>query len=384
MNFILNLEAYTGAKTGILTNHTGYDFKEGYHFISLAKELAIVRVFIPEHGLFAELQDQVSGSRLKYFGQDLDFCNLYGDSETSLVPSDDKLLDLEVIIIDIRDVGSRYYTFLTTAYYILERLSQLKKTLSIPEIIIFDSPNPIGKKVEGSPLLENYSSFVGVQSVLHRHGLTPAGLMEYYNDEMKLSLILNVIKPGRYHPKEYNHLTWIPPSPNIPSITSCLIYPGQCLLEGTNLSEGRGTTRPFEIFGAPYLKLDDKIISEAMSNFNDGSFHLRSLRFVPTFHKHKDLICNGYHLIVLDSEKFHSLLFTLCLLKNLMQSYMNEFQFLDGVYEFRSDKHAIELLVGDPKLLDFIKGKDSIDSIKEYLRVEEEKWKSKILRYQYN
>jgi len=384
MNFILNLEAYTGANTGILTNHTGYDFKEGYHFISLAKELTIVRVFIPEHGLFAELQDQVSGSRLKYFGQDLDFCNLYGDSETSLVPSDDKLLDLEVIIIDIRDVGSRYYTFLTTAYYILERLSQLKKTVSIPEIIIFDSPNPIGKKVEGTPLLENYSSFVGVQSVLHRHGLTPAGLMEYYNDEMKLSLILNVIKPGKYHPKEYSHLTWIPPSPNIPSITSCLVYPGQCLLEGTNLSEGRGTTRPFEIFGAPYLKLDDKFISEAMSNFNDGSFHLRSLRFVPTFHKHKDLICNGYHLIVLDPEKFHSLLFTLCLLKNLMESYTNEFQFLDGVYEFRSDRPAIELLVGDPKLLDFIKGKDSIDSIKESLFLEEEKWKSKILKYQYD
>lgn len=383
MKFISNLETFHHAKTGILTNHTGYDLIDGYHFISLAKQLNLVRVFIPEHGLFAELQDQVSGSDLKYFEQDLDFCNLYGDTEKSLVPPDEKLLDLELFIIDIRDVGSRYYTFLTTAYYILEKLSLLKKTKTIPHIIIFDSPNPIGRKVEGSPLLKDYTSFVGVESVLHRHGLSPAGLMCYYNEEMKLSLDLNIIKPGKYHPQEYSHLTWIPPSPNIPSLTSCLVYPGQCLLEGTNLSEGRGTTRPFEIFGAPFLKLDDTRILKEIEAINNRSFHLRPLRFVPTFHKHKDLICNGYHLMVLDANQFHSLLFTLSFLRAVLQFYPTEFQFLDGVYEFRSDRPAIELLVGDPKLLDYIQGKESYQNTKDFLLFEEGKWLTKISQFLY-
>jgi uncharacterized protein YbbC (DUF1343 family) len=154
-------------------------------------------------------------------------------------------------------------------------------------------------------------------------------------------------------------------------------------LEGTNLSEGRGTTRPFEIFGAPFLKLDDTRILKEIEAINNRSFHLRPLRFVPTFHKHKDLICNGYHLMVLDANQFHSLLFTLSFLRAVLQFYPTEFQFLDGVYEFRSDRPAIELLVGDPKLLDYIQGKESYQNTKDYLLFEEGKWLTKISQFLY-
>jgi uncharacterized protein YbbC (DUF1343 family) len=383
MKFIKNLHQYKGLKTGILTNHTGYDIKDGYHFISLQKELKIVRLFIPEHGLFAELQDQMSGSGLQYFNQDLEFCNLYGDTESSLIPTDSKLLDLDLVVIDIRDVGARYYTFLTTAYYILEKLSELKVNFNVPEVVVLDSPNPIGKKVEGSPLKKIYSSFVGVEGVLHRHGLSPGGLLSYYNESRNLNLVLNIIKPGIYHPKKYKHLTWIPPSPNIPSLTTCFVYPGQCLLEGTNLSEGRGTTRPFEIFGSPYINIEDTKFLSELKNPYESTYHLRPLRYVPTFHKFKNEICNGFQIIVLDSKKFHSLFFTLFMLRQLLKLYPESFKFLAGVYEYRSDRPAIELLVGDPFLLNYIHGSIPDKECLDYLKEEEKIWKIKIQDYQY-
>lgn len=384
MNFIKDLRRYKGSKTGILTNHTGYDMKDGYHFISLKKGLNVIRLFIPEHGLFAELQDQVSGSGLQYFNQELEFWNLYGDTESSLTPPDEKLLDLDLVVIDIRDVGARYYTFLTTAYYIIEKLSRLKANFIVPDVLILDSPNPIGSKVEGSPLKKIYSSFVGVEGVLHRHGLSPGGLLSYYNESRNLNLVLNIIKPGIYHPKKYKHLTWIPPSPNIPSLTTCLVYPGQCLLEGTNLSEGRGTTRPFEIFGSPYINIEDTKFLSELKNPYDSTYHLRPLRYVPTFHKFKNEICNGFQIIVLDSKKFHSLFFTLFLLRQMIKIYPDSFQFLEGVYEFRSDKPAIELLVGDEVLLDFLHDRSSLREVKEYLSVQESNWKKKIKDFQFS
>ncbi|WCL48897.1 DUF1343 domain-containing protein [Leptospira sp. GIMC2001] len=384
MKFVKKIKNFAQARTGILTNHTGYGWKGDYHFRSLSKILDVRRIFVPEHGLFAELQDQVSGSDLKYFDESLEFWNIYGDTEESLVPPDDKLLDLEIIIIDIRDVGARYYTFLTSANYILNKLSVLQKSgKQVPKILIFDSANPIGNKVEGSPLRKGYSSFVGVEDVLHRHGLTPAGLLSYYNDSLSYNLEIFVAPVGFFHPKEFNMLNWIPPSPNIPSLTSCLVYPGQCLLEGTNISEGRGTTRPFEIFGAEYIDPFESPIKKRLEENSQDSFYLRPLRYVPTFHKFKNQICGGFQIHVTNPKKFRSLNFTLDLIRIVREVYPKNFQYLDGVYEFRSDRPAIELLVGDPILLDYINGGQDRKEIMNYLEFEESEWKQKIKPYRY-
>ncbi|MCC5813248.1 MAG: DUF1343 domain-containing protein [Leptospira sp.] len=377
-----HLKKYKDARTGILTNHTGYDEKNGYHFIYLNRYLQIARVFVPEHGLFAELQDQVSGVGLNYFSETIEFWNLYGDTEESLIPPDEKLLDLDLIVIDIRDVGARYYTFLTTAYYIMAKVSELKKNgQSVPNILVFDAPNPIGKKVEGTPLKEGYSSFVGVEGVLHRHGMSSGELLSFYNENRNLKLNVDVISPGVFHPKKYDEWNWIPPSPNIPSITTCFVYPGQCLLEGTNLSEGRGTTRPFEIFGAPFIDFENQKFLKEMESISDGIFHLRPLRFKPTFHKHSNTICGGYQLHLLKPKKFHSLFFTLHLLKTIKEFYPQDFRFLEGVYEFRSDRPAIELLVGDPVLLGYLEGKKNAKYIQEYLREAEDEWEELIEKF---
>lgn len=373
------LKQYLNARTGILTNHTGFGWKGDYHFRSLQKYLDVVRIFIPEHGLFAELQDQVSGKELEYFHSDTEFWNLYGDTEESLVPPSEKLTDLDLVVVDIRDVGARYYTFLTTAYYILQKISLLKKSgNSVPSILVVDSPNPIGRKVEGTPLQMGYSSFVGVEGVIHRHGLSPGELLTFYNIERNLELNLRVLPVGKLHPKKYDEFTWIPPSPNIPAQTTCYVYSGQCLLEGTNVSEGRGTTRPFEIFGAPFVDYQDLRLLSELESVGNGSFYLRPLRFVPTFHKHRGEICGGYQLHIRNKEKFHSLLFSLHLIKVLKVWYPDHFQYLDGVYEFRSDRPAIELLVGDPILLDYLEGGMTQWDVHGYIAESQHNWIKKI------
>lgn len=366
-------------RAGILTNQSAYS-AWGYHFEYFQKYIPIEKIFIPEHGLFAELQDQVSGDSLKYNFQNLQTVNLYGDNENSLFVKESDLQDLDLVIFDIRDVGSRYYTFLTSCFYLLKSISEYNKKSSSQsiEILVIDSPNPIGRKVEGTPLDKKYSSFVGVEGVVHRHGLTPAELMNYYNAEFHFDVNIHFIKTGKIYSKKDGLFGWIPPSPNIPQVTTCYVYPGQCLLEGTNLSEGRGTTRPFEIFGAPFIDIQDQRFYKEITFYQKDEFILRPLFFIPTFHKFSNVVCGGYQLIINNKNNFHSLLFTLHFLKIIQEFYPKEFSFRKGVYEFRSNEDAIKLLVGDDFLLDYINGKHSYTVIKDYLTNKEKEWKKKI------
>lgn len=379
MDFKKLEKKFSSAKAGILTNQSAFGGKLGfrYHFEYFQEEWNLTHIFLPEHGLFAELQDQVSGSSLKYNYGNIKIINLYGDDESSLTLPMDELEELELIIIDIRDVGARYYTFLTSAYYIMKSIHEYnqKTQKSSIELLVIDSPNPIGRRVEGSPLKSEYESFVGVHSVLHRHGLTPAELLLYYKETFSLNVKLHICEIGEVYSKKDEF--WIPPSPNIPSLETCLVYPGQCLLEGTNLSEGRGTTRPFEIFGAPFIDIQNRLLLVQLNRYANETYHLRPLYFQPTFHKHANKICGGFHLIPL-SKKFHSLLFTLYFLRTIRDFNNKEFEYLQGAYEFRSDKRAIELLAGDEVLIDYLEGKGTYPQIREYLREQEDRWEDKI------
>ncbi|PJZ43276.1 hypothetical protein CH370_02285 [Leptospira kmetyi] len=365
------------SRIGMVTNQSAFGPNGEYHFQSVHKRYDLKKIFLPEHGLFAELQDQVSGSNLKYNLDNVEFVNLYGDHESSLVPDSVSLDGLDVVVVDIRDVGARYYTFLTTAYYFLEEISKWnssgKKEISV---VVFDSPNPAGKKIEGSPLGKEFESFVGVRTVLHRHGLTPGELLSYYQKEFSLNVKIRIERKNWYQ-KEDSEFLWIPPSPNIPFRSTCFVYSGQCLLEGTNLSEGRGTTRPFETFGAPYIDEQNERIRKALEESQKGSVTLRPLKFIPTFHKHKDTICGGYQILLKKPEKFHSLFFSLKLIRMLREEYPNGFEYRAGAYEFRSDRPAIELLVGDRFLLDYLDGKYSDSIVFDYLNEQERTWKKK-------
>lgn len=360
---------------GLLANHTAYSTRRGeYLFQSLSARCRHLRVFLPEHGLFAELQDQIplddaAPYRMLSAAKNLEWVSLYGQKEGSLVPDTALLADLDCVVIDVQDVGARYYTFLTSAWYAIQAAA--KGGLQT-HFIVIDHPNPAGRWVEGSPLDTRFASFVGVPGVLHRHGLTSGELLTFYAHRLRetegVEVRLSVIPYGP-DPRP----TWeICPSPNMPSPITPLVYAGQCLLEGTNVSEGRGTTRPFEIFGAPWIDL-----SRSLPDWiAQPGMRLRPLRFLPMFHKHAGRICHGWQ-IHLDKGMWHSLLFSLDMIRYLRSEYA-EFAWRTEVYEYRSDLLAIEMLCGDPVLLDYLDGRLEREPLLEHLRREEASWKQRM------
>ena len=390
---IKNLAA---SNAGLLCNHTAWDIETGSYLFQKIPELK--RIFVPEHGLFAELQDQVrlaDTSIYSDFGVKADIISLYGESEQSLFVSPEHLGDLEVLFIDLQDIGSRYFTYGVTASHLIRSVAQYAPELLL---IIIDRDNPGGLQVEGSRLPESHSSFIGHRGLPHRHGFTMAELVLFFYKKAKATFPLHIVTlpgenirsdissflPGQIDlislPAELHQsgMPDIPPSPNIPHPNTPLVYNGQCLLEGTNLSEGRGTTRPFETFGAPWLKPHTQIITNERFMKFPGSI-LRPLRFVPTFHKWKDEMCDGFQ-IHLTGDPYHSLMHSLFIIHSIQKNYP-EFEWRKGTYEFGSEKPAIELLCGDPVLLDFLDAKLSFEKLRKYLRKTEKQWLEEMEQY---
>lgn len=385
-----------GMRIGLLANQVSFSFAENRYSFELIPGL--IRVFLLEHGLFAELQDQVpihSVSPYRFF-RDVQWVSLYGERESSLYPDPALLADLDLIIVDVQDVGARYYTFLTSAFYTMLSALTLKDP---PAFCIVDRPNPAGRTVEGTPLHSRYASFVGVTGIPHRHGLTAAELLLYYRDrhpEVKDGRRLKCVvipcdqrfqvrdETGSFR-KEKDPLrpmqpTWIiPPSPNMPSPVTPLVYAGQCLLEGTNLSEGRGTTRPFEIFGASYIEEPWMMSLSERKEIQQPDLCLRPLRFIPAFHKYAGQVCNGWQLIV-PGRRFHSLLFSLDVLR-LIRERFKEFAWRTEAYEYREDLLAIEMLAGDDRLLAYLNGQGSRSELLQYLQSEEDGWVNRAQPY---
>ncbi len=376
-NFLdLKDEVLADGKIGLLCNQTSYDFnREKYLFEILAERKVLKRVFIPEHGLFSELQDQIPLNSTEIYRElaaDVEFISLYQNYESSLKVHKELLDDLDVLLIDIQDTGCRYFTYISTIAYIFETIT--KQNLSI-EVYVIDRPNPAGRRVEGSLMSEEYSSFIGVEGLPHRQGLTIAEVCLFLKDKY------NGKFPIRVTPLPNVDSSFIiQPSPNIPTRTTSFIYTGQCLFEGTVMSEGRGTTTPFSIVGAPFFEWKDlsiikKRVEDSIKdiNFINSGVKLRPLCFIPAFHKFADELCRGFHLH-LTSTKFHSLLYSLILLKTI-NDYFGEMNiWRQGKYEFGSDKTAIEILAGDSVIIDYLYGKRKLDEVISVLRDGEQKW----------
>lgn len=385
-----------GGKIGILCNQTAWHPETGeYIFETYAKKGNLKRVFIPEHGLFGELQDQVKLNETSVYSNilpkassgastgdvspnEIEFVSLYGNSEESLYASVSKLEDLDALIIELQDVGCRYYTYISTILNLFKVLKNEEIGLSV---YIIDRANPAGRQVEGTMLRAGYRSFIGVEGIPHRHGLTIGELAYHLYNEINAKFPLHIIS---YKASQGNKdlLPWsIPPSPNFPGLFTAHFYSGQCLWEGTNVSEGRGTTRPFELFGAPYMEeLTGFNAQNGFENWNDpkhpmhdeGVF-IRWMKFIPTFHKYKDECCFGFQLLLNPNMQYHALAHNLRIMR-FMHDNCSGFEFRPGKYEAGNDKTAIELLLGDKELIDFVGGNGSWKDIKEHIKVEEQKW----------
>jgi len=336
-----------GARLGLLSHPASVDPN-----LNSARELVAGRfpgqlkvLFSPQHGLLGEKQDNMIASA--DFADpvlQLPVVSLYGPR---LTPPDEALALVDVILVDLLDVGTRVYTFAATLAKVMAAAAAAGK-----KVVVLDRPNPIGgTQVEGNMLRREWASIVGPYPLPMRHGFSLGELARYYNVTQNLGCDLEVIPARGWRRRDYYDATglpWVLPSPNLPTLDGAVVYPGQVLLEGTNLSEGRGTTRPFELFGAPFL--EPNRILERLKSVELPGVVLRTACFEPTFHKWAGELCRGFQLHVTDRRAFKPYYTTLALLAAIRQLYPGQFAWRQPPYEYETVRLPFDLLTGDDEI----------------------------------
>lgn len=357
--FLAETDNYRGRNMALIANQTSVTRDLVYGWEALrAKGLPIRRVFSPEHGIFAVEQDQAPVREQTLAGTEL--VSLYGSSADSLVPDNSALDDIDLVLFDIQDVGTRYYTYVNTMALFMRALAGRDI-----EFMVLDRPNPLGGlAVEGPPLAPGYESFVGVFNVPVRHGLTAGELARLYIKEQNLDITLTVTPMADWSREMYFDVTglhWVPPSPNMPTLATALVYPGMCLLEGTNISEGRGTTTPFEIAGAPFAEAES--LAGRLNTMNLPGAYFRPVSFRPTFNKFGGMICNGVCIHVTDRRTYLPFLTGVSFVKAMRDLFGDDITFPRGVYEFNDTHPAFDLLAGGADIREAILGRKELDAI---------------------
>lgn len=353
------------ANVGVLTHPAGVDLKlkSSIEVILNSKLVNLKAIFGPQHGFTGHTQDNmIEWETFIHPTLKVPIYSLYGKKRE---PEKEWLLDLDLLIIDLQDIGSRYYTFIWT----MALCFKLCEKMGIP-ILLLDRPNPIGcEEMEGYVLNEKFSSFVGIHPLPIRHSMTIAEIALYLKDNFYKNLELFIIQMKNYKRKyffEDTKLFWVMPSPNIPTVETCFVYPGACLLEGTNISEGRGTTRPFEIFGAPYF---DKKIDLSIKELKIKGAILREGYFEPTFNKYKGQICKGFQIHITDRKIFKPFKTFVSIIKLVYELYPKNFRWKEPPYEYEYNKMPIDILAGTDDLrISIEKGKDLEEIESNWLR----------------
>ncbi|WP_299979864.1 DUF1343 domain-containing protein [Desulfobacula sp.] len=339
-------ELLRGKRLGLLSNPASVDGRFNHasklihHFFP--EQLKVL--FSPQHGFFAEKQDNmIESHHIMEPELNIPVYSLYYDTR---IPTREMFDQIDVLLVDIQDVGTRVYTFIYTVSFCLEIAAALKK-----QVIILDRPNPIGgTQVEGNILSKRYASFVGRFPVPMRHGLTIGEISQFFNQKFHMGCDLTIIPMTGWKRQMYwqdTGLSWIAPSPNLPTPQSCMVYPGQVIFEGTNISEGRGTTLPFEQFGAPFLNTK-KIKAEADEMIKGAC--LRPVNFEPTSGKWQGDVCKGFQIHITSTDEFKPYLSSLILMQLIIKHHKNEFNFKEPPYEYELEKMPIDLILGSKKL----------------------------------
>jgi uncharacterized protein YbbC (DUF1343 family) len=301
-------------------------------------------LFGPEHGIAADAQDlvEVGHSRDRVSG--LPVYSLYGETR---VPTSAMLEGVDAMAFDLQDVGSRYYTFVYTMLHVMEACARAGK-----RVVVLDRPNPLGgEAVDGNVLDPAYHSFVGLHTLAVRHGMTAGELALMFAEERGLDVDLHVIRmTGWRRPMHWEDtgLPWVLPSPNMPTVDTAFVYPGGCLVEGTNLSEGRGTTRPFELVGAPWL--DGHALARALERERIPGGGFRAAAFTPTFQKHSGELCHGVQVHVSDRARFPAFLAYLLLVHHARRQDPTRFAWREPPYEYETVERPFDILCGTDRI----------------------------------
>lgn len=335
-----------GRRVGLVCHPASVDsqLRHAADLLCAAPGVELAALFGPEHGFAGVAQDLI-GVNHSIAGR-LQIHSLYGDSVESLRPGAEQLRGLDALVIDLQDVGSRYYTFQATMLHCLEAAATNRLA-----VFVLDRPNPLGGiAVEGPNLLPRFASFVGPHPIPTRHGLTIGELAHLYRAERKLNVVLEVVPCDGWQRDmlfEETGLPWVLPSPNMPTVDTAVVYPGQCLLEGTNLSEGRGTTRPFELCGAPWI--DPHELAGRLEQAELPGVRFRPAWFRPTFQKFVGQDCGGVQFHITDRWAFRPVRTGLAVLAELRELSGTRFAWRTESYEFVADRPAIDLLFGSDR-----------------------------------
>ncbi len=370
-----------GYRLGLLANQASLDSE-----LNTAREVItrllpgqLKALFGPQHGYDGEDQDNmIETEHSTDPALSIPIHSLYSDIREPLP----HMLDmLDVLIIDLQDIGTRVYTFASTMLNCLKAAAKGGK-----KVFVLDRPNPIGGEiVEGDRLRPELYSFVGPYSFPMRHGLTIGEMARVFNHVFELDCDLTIIPMKGWSRKmlwNETGLTWIMPSPNMPFPETALVYPGQVIWEGTNVSEGRGTCRPFEIFGSPYM--DTKAIKNALDPEAVKGCCLQEYTFRPTFNKWEGKHCRGFMIHVLDPHAFRPYTTSICLLRTVMNTHPKSFGWKAPPYEYEYKKKPIDLIMGDPSLRQHLESDATLSYIKEKWQADVEsfiKWREPYLLY---
>lgn len=346
-------------RVSLVCHPASVDQKLNHSLDLLNKKIKLSSAFGPQHGAKGDKQDNMieTGNEV-HPHYNIPIYSLYGEVRR---PTKKMMDSFDVALFDLQDVGCRIYTFITTLFYMMQECEKFQK-----EIIVLDRPNPIGRPIEGMILESGYESFVGAGPLPMRYGLTIGELANWFKDHFKMNLNLKVIKMKGYSPNKKpgfgwpsQDLAWVNPSPNAQTLNMTRAYPGTVMIEGTTLSEGRGTTRALEVIGASDVDFEKvlKTMEKMGKSWLKGCI-LRPCHFEPTFHKHEKKLCSGIQIHTDESFYNHSQFkpyrVVSLMLKAIRELYPDYNLFRDFPYEYVTDKLAFDVINGGPKLRNWI------------------------------
>jgi len=334
--------ALRGQKVGLLVHPASVDVRLVHaRDLMSAAQVDLTAIFGPQHGVLGQTQDNMiewDGFVDPALG--IPVHSLYGAHRK---PTGEMLAGLDVLVVDLQDVGARYYTFVWTLLLCLEACAEAGV-----RVLVLDRPNPLGGlRTEGNVLDLDYKSFVGLAPIPMRHGLTIGELAHWFTAFFKLDVDLDVVWMDGWRRDQLFDVTglpWVLPSPNMPTLDTAVVYPGGCLLEGTDLSEGRGTTRPFEIFGAPFIEPEP--LAAGLKALDLPGVRFRPLHFEPTFHKFAGHVCGGLQVHVLDRHTFDAVLTYSAAISVIHEMWPEKFAWKQPPYEYETEKLPIDILAG--------------------------------------
>lgn len=348
-------------RVGLICNQASvnHSFQHSADLFFENSDINLTALFGPQHGIRGDVQDNmVETSHGIDKLTNLPIYSLYSETRQ---PTVEMLSDVDALVFDLQDVGCRVYTFIYTMANSMKACAELGK-----KFFVLDRLNPIGGvAVEGNTLEIGQESFVGQYPIPMRHGMTVGELAKFFNSEFDINCELEVVTMDNWNREDFYDETdapWVMPSPNMPTVETAVVFPATVYFEGTQISEGRGTTRPFEIVGAPFIDADQ--YADALTAINFPGVIFRPINFLPTFQKHANQNCGGVFLHVTDREKFEPVITGLGMIKTAFDLYPNDFKWKNPPYEYVFDRNPFDVIAGTTKIREIFEENRELKDIK--------------------